>query len=150
MSVKPRTYVRQIDYYIKRYRRGINRGEKVYLDEFNVIWNGVGSDVTFLKIFNIPKKWQEKFREPSVFHDFACCVGGTSEHAKIADTEFYMRCMREAYLNPIGRLWAFLSYKGVRLGSRLTFEKREVPFSFEELRAWAQKKLEEKKKRENV
>ncbi len=108
--------------------------------EFRQLWNGVGSQHWLLKNFNLPKKWRQRFSEPSKFHDIGCWVGGNSWHAQVVHWEFWMRCMREAGLNLIGQYHAIKAYLAVSAASKICFDYRDEPRTLEELITVAKRK----------
>jgi hypothetical protein len=109
-------------------------------EELSKFSNGMGSGLPLLRIFTLPKYYQQLFENAVLFHDVGYFVGGTRFDQVVVDQEFYDRCLGLARLAPgylRSKFWARLAYYAVTLGGSISFERLARPRTLEEMKAYA-------------
>lgn len=123
-------------------------------EQLGALWNGVGSSYPLLRWADdlIPKKYKRCMLNASKYHDVAYYLGGTEAHRKVADELFYRVTLDSMCLRLLpeelkyAKMWDNLAYYVLRFGAQASFDYRDKPLTIAELKALADKKIEEANK----
>lgn len=106
-------------------------------EELGKYVNGAGSDVPLIRCLELPMRYEILFENAIRFHDVAYWAGGTREHQKWADEEFYKRARFASGTSLLARAWAWVSWRVVKAFGQITFEGLVRPRSLLEMKQLA-------------